>query len=224
MRPWCPPYCVWASCQSILFWCADLLALNFYPLVNGQSRIRSLLLCPSQNLVRVCLIGRLAPSWPIPMLNGAEPVTRWGPLLLHHELLNPISTWAGEVWTNGVTMWCVRWYILWITQGENWGLIHLYSDYQGMDYREMCELVSCIIAGGSHVTLMCLIDTDNKKFALLYTSADYKATGYHRVSFSSVGYFLIISAGQKTAAWLSWKWVGQVIIYQPYRPLHALDG
>lgn len=28
---------------------------------------------------------------------GAEPITRWGRLLLHHELLNPISTWAGEV-------------------------------------------------------------------------------------------------------------------------------
>lgn len=107
------------------------------------------------------------PNWPITMLNGAELITRWGPLLLHHELLNPIITWAGEVWTNGVTLKCVRWYILWITQGGNWGLIHLWGDYQGTDYREMCELISCMIAQDFGLTITCLTDTEKLNLELL---------------------------------------------------------
>lgn len=51
-----------------------------------------------------------------------------------------------------------------------------------------------MIAGGSHVTIMCLRDTDKLKFTLLYTSADYG----HRLSESVlpvVGYFPIAFKG-----------------------------
>lgn len=83
MRPWCPPYYICTSCESIPFCGSSLPRLNFHG--NGHSRTGSLLLCPGQNPVWVCLIGWAPPelanrsvkwSWTYHQM-GSSTVTLW---------------------------------------------------------------------------------------------------------------------------------------------------
>lgn len=104
-------YRVFSSGFSILFLPWQCFTSTLTPVMRTITLERFPSAVRSQGFI---WLAELLLGWPSAMLNGAEHIARWFCRLFHHELLSPISAWAGEVWIDGFPQWRVRWCIFWM--------------------------------------------------------------------------------------------------------------